>query len=103
MGDLLSTVNKVYVNLGCGSRYHLDWVNIDIVPSNPDIWQHDLSQGIPFNDNSCDVVYHTAVLEHIRKADAPNFMAECYRVLKPTGVIRVGVPDLEQICQTVLG
>ena len=29
-------------------------------------------------------------------------MAECYRVLKPGGIVRVGVPDLEKICQVYL-
>ena len=87
-----------YLNLGCGSRYHPDWINIDIVPHGPEVIQHDLSRGIPLPDASCDVVYHTAVLEHMRRSDAAAFLAECYRVLKPGGIVRVGVPDLERIC-----
>jgi SAM-dependent methyltransferase len=91
-----------YLNLGCGSRYHPDWINIDIVPHGPEVIQHDLSRGIPLPDASCDVVYHTAVLEHMRRSDAAAFLAECYRVLKPGGIVRVGVPDLEKICQLYL-
>lgn len=91
-----------FLNLGCGSRYHPEWVNVDIVPQGPSVIQHDLSQRLPFSAESFDVVYHAAVLEHIRRVDAPIFMTECYRVLKPGGVIRVGVPDLEQICQLYL-
>lgn len=93
---------KSYLNLGCGSRYHPDWINIDIAPEGAGIIQHDLSRGIPLPDASCDVVYHTAVLEHIRRADALAFLRECNRVLKPGGIIRVGVPDLEKICQIYL-
>jgi predicted SAM-dependent methyltransferase len=91
-----------YLNLGCGSRYHPDWINIDIAPQGPEVIQNDLSRGIPFPDASCDVVYHAAVLEHLRRSDAAAFLAECYRVLKPGGILRVGVPDLEKICQVYL-
>jgi predicted SAM-dependent methyltransferase len=95
-------VVKSYLNLGCGSRHHPDWINIDIAPQDPGVIQYDLSRGIPLADATCDVVYHTAVLEHIRRADAAAFLRECNRVLKPGGIIRVGVPDLEKICQIYL-
>src|SRR4051812_26231586 len=91
-----------YLNLGCGSRYHRDWIHIDIEPSTPHGIAYDLSEGIPQPDNSCDVVYHSHVLEHIRRQHAGPFIAECYRVLKPGGVIRVVVPDLERITRTYL-
>ncbi len=93
---------STYLNLGCGSRYHPDWINIDIASHAPEIIQHDLSRGIPLSDAVCDVVYHAAVLEHMRRSDAAAFMAECYRVLKPGGIVRVGVPDLEKICRMYL-
>lgn len=91
-----------YLNLGCGSRYQPGWINIDIVPQSPEVIQHDLSRGVPLPDASCDVVYHAAVLEHLRCADAETFLGECFRVLKPGGVVRVGVPDLEKICRLYL-
>lgn len=91
-----------YLNLGCGSRYHPDWINIDIAPQGLGVIQNDLSRGIPLSDASCDVVYHAAVLEHLRRSDAEAFLAECYRVLKPGGIVRVGVPNLEKICQLYL-
>jgi hypothetical protein len=53
--------------------------------------------GIPFSDNSFDAVYHSHVLEHFNKIDGENLIKECFRVLKPGGVLRVAVPDLEQI------
>lgn len=91
-----------YLNLGCGNRYHPDWINIDIAPQGTEVIQHDLSRGIPLPDESCDVVYHAAVLEHMRRSDASVFLAACYRVLKPGGIVRVGVPDLEKTCQLYL-
>ncbi len=91
-----------YLNLGCGTRYHPDWINIDIAPQCPEVIQHDLSRGIPFADGSCDVVYHVAVFEHLRCPDAAKYLAECYRVLKPGGIVRIGLPDLEKMCQLYL-
>lgn len=93
---------KSYLNLGCGARYHPAWINIDIAPQGPGVIRHDLSRGIPLPDASCDVVYHAAVLEHMRRSDALPFLLECYRVLKPGGIIRVGVPDLEKLCRLYL-
>lgn len=56
---------------------------------------HDLRRGIPATDNSVDAVYHSHMLEHIELADVPLFFAEVLRVLKPGGIHRVVVPDLE--------
>jgi len=95
-------LKKTYLNLGCGSRCHPDWVNIDIAPRDPAVIRHDLSRGIPLADESCEVVYHAAVLEHLRRPEAETFLAECYRVMRPGGILRVGVPDLEKICRLYL-
>jgi SAM-dependent methyltransferase len=61
------------------------------------VWN--LAKGVPFPDRTFDVVYHSHLLEHIDRDDAPKFIAECFRVLKPGGVIRIVVPDLEQLAQ----
>lgn len=91
-----------YLNLGCGSRFHPDWTNIDITSSSPLVQEHNLRHGIPFPDDTFDVVYHSHLLEHLQKHKALIFSRECYRVLKPGGIIRVVVPDLERIVRTYL-
>jgi predicted SAM-dependent methyltransferase len=90
------------VNLGCGARYHPDWINIDIAADSPAVIAHDLSRGIPLGDASCDAVYHSNILEHFRRADARAFICECFRVLKPGGILRVATPDLERLCRLYL-
>ncbi len=94
--------NLRMLNLGCGNRYHPDWINVDFVKTGPNVIQYDLLKGIPFEDNSFDVVYHSHLLEHFPKSYAPNFIKECFRVLKPGGIIRVVVPDLEEIVRIYL-
>jgi predicted SAM-dependent methyltransferase len=90
------------VNLGCGQKYHKDWINIDFVSNSEDFIQHNLLDGIPINDNEVDLVYHSHVLEHFSKVQGVYFIKECYRVLKVNGIIRIAVPDLETIVKEYL-
>lgn len=91
-----------YLNLGCGRRFHLDWTNVDFTTKDQGVIAYNLTQGIPFPDESFEVVYHSHLLEHFSRSNAESFLKECYRVLRPQGVLRVVVPDLEQIAQTYL-
>lgn len=86
-----------YLNLGCGKRFHSSWVNVNFTSSGTGVIATDLVKGIPFSDSSFDVVYHSHLLEHFSKAYAPVVIQECFRVLRSGGIIRVVVPDLEQI------
>ncbi|MCM0753974.1 methyltransferase domain-containing protein [Desulfovibrio aminophilus] len=90
------------LNLGCGRRFHPDWVNVDFRSSGPGVLACDLSRGLCFADQSFDVVYHSHVLEHFPKPQAPGFLRECLRVLRPGGVLRCAVPDLETIARLYL-
>ncbi len=87
------------LNLGCGATFHEDWVNIDFTDHGGKVLAYDLRLGIPFADASFDVVYHSHVLEHMPKAWGEFFLQECYRVLRPGGLLRVVVPDLENIAR----
>ena len=90
-----------YLNIGCGSYYSTEntWTNLDFVSRDKHVIAHNLLKGIPFNDNSFDFVYHSHVLEHFSKQDGEKLIYECFRVLKPGGVLRVAVPDLEWIAK----
>ena len=90
------------INVGCGSRFHRDWLNLDLHAYAPEVVACDLTKGIPVADGEADVVYAAAVLEHIRPRDVSGFLAECRRALRPGGVLRLAVPDLEQQAQFYL-
>ena len=94
--------NMKLLNLGCGSHFHKDWVNIDFASQDASVISYDLLEGIPFSDNTFDVVYHSHLLEHFPHNEAVKFTNECYRVLKPRGIIRIATPDLEQIVKNYL-
>lgn len=93
---------KSYLNLGCGSRFHPAWTNVDFVARGNFVIGYDLRKGIPFPNDQFDVVYHSHLLEHFSKAETYPFLRECYRVLKPGGIIRIAVPDLERIVRVYL-
>jgi predicted SAM-dependent methyltransferase len=93
---------KSYVNLGCGSRFHPDWTNLDFTSTDASVIPANLRAGIPFPESTFDVVYHSHVLEHFPRREAPAFLRECHRVLKKRGIIRMVVPDLESLTRTYL-
>ncbi|MBD2327189.1 methyltransferase domain-containing protein [Alkalinema sp. FACHB-956] len=90
------------INIGCGQTLHPDWINLDLVPSSSAVRSFDIRRGLPFADRTCDVCYSSHVLEHLQPAQASFLIAEAFRVLKPGGILRVIVPDLEQIARLYL-
>ena len=91
-----------FLNVGCGAHYHSSWCNIDLVSSDPEVLQYDIRNGLPFADNSFEAAYHSHVLEHLTPEQGEALIEECHRVLKPGGVLRIVVPDLEQISRIYL-
>ena len=90
------------LNIGCGGTYHPDWVNLDVAPADPNVLTANINNGLPFSSESATVCYSSHVLEHLDKAGAHNLIAECFRVLKRGGVIRLAVPDLEAMAREYL-
>lgn len=70
------------------------------MPAN--ILVHNLAKGIPFETESIDAVYHSHMLEHLDRDVAPGFLLEVKRVLKPGGIQRIVVPDLQLLCRRYL-
>lgn len=95
-----NSINRL--NVGCGRRFHEDWINVDLEPADASVIACDITRGLPFDDNSLDAVYHSHVLEHLSPTAGQQLIAECYRVLRPGGVLRIVVPDLEQIAKLYL-
>lgn len=92
----------ILVNLGCGRTYHRDWINLDFEPATPEVRRCDVTGRLPFADESVDVVYHSHLLEHLAPAEVTRFLAECRRILRRQGIMRVAVPDLEGIARAYL-
>ncbi len=113
------------LNLGCGPNAPVGWLNLDgswnawfahhphlrkfleaaglINATNQGAqWNvkpivHDLRKPLPFKDNTFSAVYASHVLEHLYLVEAQQLLAECRRVTKPGGVLRIVVPDLRSM------
>jgi predicted SAM-dependent methyltransferase len=90
------------LNIGCGARFHAEWVNVDVQPAHASVRRHDAGKALPFAAGEFDAVYHSHLLEHLPASAAPCFLRECRRVLRPGGILRIVVPDLEQIARLYL-
>ena len=90
------------LNLGCGATFHPDWVNVDAAPASPAVRAHDLAEPLPFPEGNFRAVYASHVLEHFDPDGGMRLLRECLRVLEPSGVARIVVPDLEAIARTYL-
>lgn len=100
--DITSRGGPALCNLGCGVRHHQDWLNIDFQGDGRAVFSWDLRQGVPLPGGSCDAVYASHVIEHFTCPQADRFLAECKRLLKPGGILRLVTPDLENVVKTYL-
>jgi predicted SAM-dependent methyltransferase len=95
---IIGRSDTVKLNVGCGTDYKKGWVNIDNNSDNNieklDLnW--DLRNPLPFDDNSVDFIFNEHFVEHLTVEEAQKTLSDFKRVLKPGGVMRVAMPDLE--------
>lgn len=115
-------MQELKLNLGCGQNVLDGWINIDNSPSAllvkwpivksllfrlgvvdkttygvpwpEEIVWHDVTKGLPYENESADKIYSSHMLEHLEKEQGEFVLRECYRVLKTGAVLRLVVPDL---------
>lgn len=100
---LKGTDNRLKVNVGCYvNMFHHGWTNVDILDLTQYAAQNgykfqkmDCRNGISFDTESVDAIYSSHFLEHLSYEEGLNFLKDCRRAIKPTGIVRLAVPDLE--------
>lgn len=98
----LGSGEPLRLHLGCGPHKLDGWVNVDILGMHPDLaW--DLRRGVPFPDASAETVFLEHVIEHFALADVLDLLDECRRVLRPGGIVRLGVPDFGRYLESYAG
>ena len=88
----------IILNLACSAyRPPEPFINIDVLKSifpestkereqidaEQNYVEHDLTKGIPFEDNSCDGIFLSHFVEHLDAQQAVSLIKECKRVLMP--------------------
>ena len=84
-------VGKTFLDLGSGDQFlkfalgGANYMPLDINDVNFE------SEALPIPDDSVDILFSLAVVEHINNIN--HFMSECFRVLKPNGIIYLSTPN----------
>jgi predicted SAM-dependent methyltransferase len=81
------------IELGCGKAKHEGFIGVDSFPFDGVDIIADITEKLPFEDNSVDHVYTQDVLEHIPQDKKISLMNEIWRILKHDGIMEHYVPN----------
>src|SRR5690349_10841743 len=115
MTDSGHGASSSFVQYGCGLCAPKDWRNFDASPTlrlqriplighvvtagrmrfPANVEFGDVTNGLPLPSRSCRAVYCSHVLEHLTLEDFRKALRETHRILRPSGVFRGVLPDLE--------
>lgn len=90
------------LHLGCGPVLLDGWLNADLRPRTPRHVFLDVTEQFPFPDRSVDYIFTEHLLGDLTYPQAGTMLAECRRVLKPGGRIRVATPSLAKLAELYL-
>ena len=89
---LQSQVRKLH--LGCGWNLLPGWLNVDYLPERRGALYLDARRPFRFRGETFDYIFSEHMIEHMSYHDGLNMLAECYRILKRGGRIRIATPNL---------
>ena len=112
----------MHVQYGCGFSVGVGWRNFDASPTlrleripaigrlikknarrfPAEVEYGNIVRGLPVRDASCDGVYASHVLEHLALDDLRIALARTRRLLRPGGIFRLVVPDLEALAHAYI-
>lgn len=82
------------LQIGAGRTLLPGWLSTDLRPKRPEVLALDATRPFPIEDGTFDHVYVEHMIEHVTWRQGQRMLAECRRVLRPGGVLRVATPDL---------
>lgn len=91
-------MNKsIKINMGCGWRnFGKDWIHID-----SGNYEHldysSITELKQFSNESVDLIYASHVVEYFDREQVNDLLQEWMRVLKLGGILRIAVPNFEEI------
>jgi SAM-dependent methyltransferase len=84
------------LNWGCGDHPEPGWINSDVKDLPGIQISCDIRGGLPLESSSIDYIVSIHALPEVPYPDLGAVLGELHRVLKPGGVLRLGLPDLER-------
>jgi predicted SAM-dependent methyltransferase len=96
IANYLASSAEPKLHIGCGPMVMEGWLNTDLEPLyERGVIYLDVTERLPFPDNSFDYIYSEHLIEHIPLDAALRHLRDCHRILKPGGVVRLSTPDLK--------
>jgi predicted SAM-dependent methyltransferase len=87
---------------GCDSWRPPGWINSDRKEGTGIDISCDIRDGLPLDTDSIDYVVSIHALPEVPYPDLVPVLKELRRVLKPSGVLRLGLPDLDRTIEAYL-
>ncbi len=81
---------------GCGPRPAPGWINSDLRPFPGVDLAGDIRAGLRLADDSIDYAVAIHALQDLAYLDVLPALRELRRVLRPSGVLRLALPDLDR-------
>ena len=98
------SMNKLHIGVGgnyLSNRMHNPsqhitegWIETDVSPRAAHVVKMDATKRFSYEDATFDYVFSEHMIEHVVYNDGFKMLAECYRVLKSGGKVRISTPDL---------
>lgn len=85
---------REYLNAGCGPNLKKGFINLDYEWL-PGVLCWDLRRPLSFRSRSFRGIYSEHCLEHLSREDCLKVLREFRRILRPGGLLRIVVPDVE--------
>ena len=90
------------LNWGCGPRARPGWINSDRRTGEGIDLSCDILHGLPLESDGLDYIVSIHALQDLAYADVLPALRELRRILKPGGVLRLGLPDLDRAIRAYL-
>jgi SAM-dependent methyltransferase len=92
----------VGINLGCGPLARAGWINCDFRDLPGVDLRCDITRGIALAEDQADFIAAIHFLQDLAYPQIVPALLELRRVLKPGGVLRLAVPDLDKAVRAYL-
>jgi predicted SAM-dependent methyltransferase len=95
--DYLASHEVRKLQLGAGTYPMSGWLATDVKPRRDQVLPVDARKPLPIPDASIDYIHAEHLFEHIRYPAGQRLLKECWRVLRPGGVLRIATPDFARL------